>query len=74
MIDDTEFEQGQFTPVVVGADETGVTTYHRQTGHYRIIDGRLELYIHVELSGHSGSGETYIKGLPFVLGKEGEKK
>jgi hypothetical protein len=62
-----DYEEGTFTPVVIGLTTAGVGTYTTQSGTYTKI-GRIVFFnIFVEWSSHTGTGEIRVSGLPFLF-------
>jgi hypothetical protein len=56
---------GTFTPVVAGMTTAGTCTYVNQTGAWE-REGRLLYFnLDVDWSGHTGTGQMSITGLPF---------
>lgn len=66
-----DYEEGTFTPFAAGST-TGTGSYIYQAGRYTKI-GRVCIFqITIGWSGHTGSGNMYIGGLPFTaLGGDG---
>jgi hypothetical protein len=62
-----DYEEGTFTPVIVGTTTAGTGTYTAQVGNYTKI-GRLVSYqIYFQLTNHTGTGSMFISGLPFAV-------
>jgi hypothetical protein len=60
------YEEGTFTPTVVGSSTAGTATYSVQEGVYTRI-GRCVYYsIALSWSAGNGTGSLYIGGLPFT--------
>lgn len=64
----TMYDEGTWTPTVVGTSTAGTATYGLQSGTYTRI-GRM-VYFQCELvwSGGTGTGNLRIAGLPFTCG------
>lgn len=60
------YEEGTFTPVVIGTSTAGTGTYSRQIGRYTRIGNRVLFNIALEWSAHTGSGDMQVDGLPFT--------
>lgn len=61
-----DYEEGTFTPTIIGTTVAGVGTYNAQFGRYTKI-GRLVSYqLYVDWSSHTGTGNMEIDGLPFT--------
>lgn len=62
-----DYEEGSFTPIILGATFNGVGTYVTQNGRYTKV-GRIVTYeIHVQWSGHTGTGQIIVAGFPFTV-------
>lgn len=62
----TMYDEGTFTPVVEGSSTAGTATYTSQVGRYTRIGNRVMFNLTVVYSGHTGTGNIYITGLPFT--------
>jgi hypothetical protein len=60
-----DYEEGTFTPTVVGSTTAGTGTYTNQTGVYTKIGRFVHAYIEINWSAHTGTGNLRISGLPF---------
>jgi len=60
------YEEGVFTPTVVGLTTAGVGTYTSQIGRYTRIGNRVHFSVNLVWTAHTGSGSLAINGLPFV--------
>jgi hypothetical protein len=60
-----DYEEGTWTPVIFGGTTAGTGTYSTQSGTYTKIGNAVTLYFSVNWSGHTGTGEMRISGLPF---------
>lgn len=61
-----DYEEGTFTPTVVGASTAGTATYVNRSGRYTKIGNRVYCQIWIEYNSHTGTGGTRIDGLPFT--------
>ena len=66
------FETGTFTPVVKGSTSDGSCTYTAIFGKYTRIGDCVEFDIRVTWTGHTGTGNPMIAGLPFVPKANGQ--
>lgn len=57
---------GSFTPTVVGATTPGTCTYSAQYGSYKLIDKTIFFNLKVIYTGHTGTGDLRISGLPVA--------
>jgi hypothetical protein len=61
-----DYEEGNFTPVIVGSTSAGTGTYNTQIGTYTKIGNRVFIQIRIDWSAHTGTGTTAIAGYPFT--------
>ena len=61
-----DYEEGNFTPVLIGLTVAGTGTYITQSGRYTKIGRQVTIAINIVISGHTGSGDMQITGLPFA--------
>jgi hypothetical protein len=64
----SDYEEGTWTPVVFGDVTEGTATYTQQVGNYTRIGRQVTLQYRIVLTGHTGSGNMQLKGLPFPIG------
>jgi hypothetical protein len=57
---------GTFTPTIIGTSSAGVGTYTTQIGYYKIIDSLCYFNLRVVWTGHTGTGDMKIAGLPVA--------
>jgi hypothetical protein len=62
-----DYEEGTFTPTVIGTTTTGTATYTQQTGIYTKIGRQVAFMIYLNWSAGTGTGSLQIQGLPFLL-------
>ena len=60
-----DYEEGTWTPVVVGATTAGTGTYTAQVGYYTKIGNIVYIQAYVGITAHTGAGNMSISGLPF---------
>lgn len=65
------YEEGTFTPVVLGDTTAGTGTYTVQVGSYQRVGNRVHFGLHVGISGHTTAGNMLIGGLPFISSTSG---
>lgn len=58
------YQEGSFIPVARGSATGGSATYTAQLGRYTRIGNRIFYSAHLEWSGHDGTGDLVIAGLP----------
>ena len=61
-----DYEEGTWTPVVVGSSTPGTGTYSTQVGRYTKIGNRVFFNLNLNWSAHTGAGDMSIAGLPFT--------
>ena len=61
-----DYEEGTFTPTVIGTTTPGTGTYTAQAGVYVKIGRRVFFNLYVSWTAHTGTGAINISGLPFV--------
>ena len=61
-----DYEEGTFTPTIVGASTAGTATYSNQVGKYTKIGDRVLINIYLSWSSGTGTGNMNISGLPFA--------
>jgi hypothetical protein len=66
-----DYEEGVFTPVIVGTTAAGVGTHTAQNGFYTKIGRLVQFELYVAWSAHTGTGNLRVAGLPFTVGGAG---
>jgi hypothetical protein len=66
-----DYEEGSFTPVVVGSSTAGTATYSAQNGRYVKIGRAVNFNLYCDWSAGTGTGNLYIGGLPYVADAAG---
>lgn len=61
-----DYEEGTWTPVLVGSTSAGVGTYSQQVGTYTKIGNRVNITMFLSWTNHTGTGDASITGLPFT--------
>jgi hypothetical protein len=61
-----DYEEGFFTPTIIGATTAGVGTYSIQTGKYTKIGNLVTISFYTVHSAHTGTGNMQLAGLPFA--------
>ena len=62
------YEEGTFTPAVVGSNDAGSGTYTTQTARYTRVGNQVTVIINLAWSAHTGTGSMSVSGLPFTSG------
>jgi hypothetical protein len=61
-----DYEEGTFTPTIVGSTTAGTASYTAQNGRYTKIGRLVTFEIYLVWSGGTGTGELRVSGLPFT--------
>lgn len=61
-----DYEEGTFTPTIVGTSTAGAGTYTLQNGYYTKIGRLVTFQCAVAISAHTGTGNISFGGLPFA--------
>ena len=61
-----DYQEGQFTPTVVGSSSAGTGTYTTQWASYTKIGRQVTVQIYLVWTNHTGTGNLRIGGLPFT--------
>ncbi len=64
-----DYEEGTFTPSIVGTSTAGTATYaaNGRVGRYTKIGNRVFFDIYLSWTAHTGTGNLQIDGLPFTV-------
>jgi hypothetical protein len=60
-----DYEEGTWTPTIVGGTTTGTVTYGTRTGTYRKVGSIVTVSYYINWSSHTGTGQMRLAGLPF---------
>jgi hypothetical protein len=61
-----DYEEGTFTPTVIGLGTAGTGTYQVQVGRYTKIGDVVRFSLIVKWNAHTGTGNMRLAGLPFT--------
>jgi hypothetical protein len=61
-----DYEEGTWTPVIIGSSTAGTGTYSVQNGRYTKIGNRVYFGVYCIWSAHTGTGDMTMGGLPFT--------
>ena len=67
-----DYEEGTFTPIIIGSSTAGTATYNTQVGAYRKIGSLVYISIQLDYTSGNGSGNLLISGLPFSNSVSGQ--
>jgi hypothetical protein len=64
-----DYEEGTFTPSIVGTSTAGTATYvaNGRVGRYTKIGNRVFFDLYLSWTAHTGTGNLEINGLPFTV-------
>jgi hypothetical protein len=62
-----DYEEGTFTPTIIGTSTAGSGTYSVQQGTYTKVGRAVSFRIYLEWSAHTGTGNMAIESLPFTV-------
>jgi hypothetical protein len=60
-----DYEEGTFTPTVIGGSTAGTGTYNLQSGSYTKVGRLVSFRLQVFWSSHTGTGGLFVSSLPF---------
>jgi hypothetical protein len=61
-----DYEEGTFTPTIIGNTTAGTGTYTIQTGIYTKVGRAVSIQIRMSWTAHTGTGIMLVSGLPFT--------
>ena len=61
-----DYEEGTFTPTIIGVTTAGTGTYSAQVGRYTKVGNRVSYNIYLSWSDHTGTGNMQVSALPFT--------
>jgi hypothetical protein len=62
----SDYEEGTWTPTIVGTTTAGSATYSVQVGRYTKIGNRVNFQASLAWTAHTGTGNMRVSGLPFT--------
>lgn len=62
-----DYEEGTWTPVIIGSSTAGAGTYSLQEGFYTKIGRQVTVTGTVVWSAHTGTGTMRVSGLPYTI-------
>ena len=65
-----DYEEGTFTPIIIGGGTAGTGTYGSQNGTYTKIGRTVTFRFYITWTNHTGNGNLFIGGLPFNAGSQ----
>ena len=60
-----DYEEGTFTPTVLGSTTAGVGVYTSQIGRYTKVGNLVTINVYMDWTAHTGTGNLIFGGLPF---------
>jgi hypothetical protein len=67
-----DYEEGSFTPAIIGTTTAGTGTYTSQVGRYTKVGNLVTFFIAITWTAHTGTGNMQIPGLPFTASNDVE--
>jgi hypothetical protein len=61
-----DYEEGNWTPIVVGSSSAGTGTYSVQVGTYTKVGDLVHVQMFLIWTAHTGTGDMKVGGLPFT--------
>jgi hypothetical protein len=61
-----DYEEGTFTPTVIGTTSAGTGTYTTQVGLYTKVGNLVTVQVNIGWTAHTGTGSMRLAGLPFA--------
>lgn len=61
-----DYEEGTFTPTIIGTSVAGTGTYTTQVGRYTKIGNRVRFTVYIIWTAHTGTGNLRASALPFT--------
>jgi hypothetical protein len=62
----SDYEEGTFTPTIIGTTTAGTGTYTTQVGAYTKVGRAVTIQIRLSWTAHTGTGFMFVSGLPFT--------
>ena len=59
-----DYEEGTFTPTIIGSTTAGVGTYTAQSGYYTKIGNTVTAHVLLQWNAHTGTGNLQLTGFP----------
>jgi hypothetical protein len=63
-----DYEEGTFSPTIIGTTTAGTATYTEQNGRYTKIGRLVQFEIYMVYTAGTGTGNLRISNLPFTIG------
>ena len=64
------YEEGTFTPTIIGSTTAGTGTYSVNKGKFTRIGNKVFIDVFIFVSSHTGTGNMKIAGLPFTISSD----
>lgn len=61
-----DYEEGAFTPTIIGTTISGAGTYSNQIGRYTKVGNLVTVQVFLNWTAHTGTGDMRLSGLPFL--------
>jgi hypothetical protein len=61
-----DYEEGTWTPTIIGSSTAGTATYSLQSGSYTRIGNSVNFWLKLQWTGGTGTGVLQVSSLPFT--------
>ena len=61
------YEEGTFTPTIIGTTTVGTGTYSVNKGKFTRIGNKVHIEVGITVTAHTGTGSMRITGIPFTI-------
>ena len=62
-----DFEEGTWTPTIIGSSSAGTMTYPDRVGRYQKVGRLVTIHFYIQGNSGSGSGNLLVGGVPFTI-------
>jgi hypothetical protein len=63
----SDYEEGTWTPTIIGSTTAGIGVYTLQEGNYTKIGRQVTVTCAITWTAHTGTGVIRVSGLPFTI-------
>ena len=62
-----DYEEGTWTPTIIGSSSAGTMTYPDRVGRYQKVGRLVTIHFYIQGNSGSGSGNLLVGGVPFTI-------
>jgi hypothetical protein len=62
-----DYEEGTWTPTIIGLSTAGTGTYTNQIGRYTKVGNQVTVWVRISWTAHTGTGTMQVAGFPFAF-------